>query len=358
VKNILIGLVLAAAIVASATAQETPAKVLRAVYFTPAQSGGVLDKEGQALVRGAPEMLATTIATLQPFNRAESAATARSVVSVIASPATAGKVSVRIQLLESGTVKSQSVREISAMPLDFVAFQTLINDTAARFAPFLGPVDPETDVLKVTAQQQVVRAAQEETDYLTQLDKRLEFTLWLSGLLRLLDSTGMDTSARTFSFGLDLLPLTLEADWFFSRYLGLQFSFFFNDSNAYDFGKDSRHNAYGLFLFPGVGLIYRTLGEISAEFAITLSVGWIYLTAKSGDVVDRDGVVELAQGKSTWSKLAGRVRLSPAVVWTLTPSVALKGALGIDLIIPGMFSWYDSPLGDLQFLTIGVAYRL
>jgi hypothetical protein len=356
VKKLIHVIVMTAAVAASGAAQDGPGKVLRAVYFPPARSAAVLDQEAEALIRGLPEMLATSIASLQPFTRADSADAARSVVTVDSSPAAAGKVSVRIRLLEAGAAKSETATEFNGRSLDFASFRAFIADAASRFAPFLGPVDEEADILKVATQQQLIRAAR-ETDLLDQLDKRLEFTLWMSGLLRLLDSTGVGDTGR-FAFGLDILPLIVEADWFFSKDLGLQFSFYFNDSNAFDFGHGSRHLAYGLFIFPGLGIVYRTLGEVSAEFAVTLSAGWIRVTAKSGDVVDENSVVVIPQGSSVWSRLSPRVRISPALVWSITPSVALKAGLGFDFIFPGMFSWYSSPLADLQFLSIGAAYRM
>jgi hypothetical protein len=361
VKKLLSIVVLAAVVAGTSSAQAGLSKVLRAVFFPSAETSAVLDKEGQALVRGAPEMLATSIASLQPFNRAPTAPAARSIVTVTASPGTEGKVSLRIQLVEAGAVKSESVRELSAQPIDLVSFKTAVGDAASQFAPLLGPVDPEADVLKVSSEQQLVRAAQ-ETDYLDQLNKRFEFTFWTSGLMRLLDSTGVGGGGQNsvnFLFSLDILPVIVEADWFFSKDLGALFSFYFNDSNAFDFGSGSRYHAYGAFFFPGIGIIYRTLGEVSAEFAVTISAGFIHLTANSGTIVDRNNNIVLAQGSSMWSSLAGRIRLSPGLVWSITPSVALKGSLGFDIIFPGMFPWYsDSPIGSLQFLSIGAAYRM
>ncbi|MGA2640357.1 MAG: hypothetical protein ABSG21_05555 [Spirochaetia bacterium] len=356
-KKLLGIIVLAAAVAAWAAAQEGPAKVLRAVYIPAAQSDAALDKEAEALIRGTPEMLATSIASLQPFSRADSADSARSVVTIAAAPAGAGRMTVRVRLLEAGSLKSEAEKELSSRALDLVSFKAFLSDTAARFAPLLGLVNPEEDILKVTTQHELIKAVK-ETDYLDQLDKRLELTLWTTGLLRILDNTAMSSSnSSNFTLGLDILPLMVEADWFFSRDLGLQFSFFFNDSNVYDFGQNSRYAAYGVFLFPGVGFVYRTLGTVSAELSITLSAGWIYLTAKSGDVVDQNSNIVLAQGSSTWSGLIPKLRISPALVWSITPEVALKGALGFDIYFQ-TFPWYTSPLGDMQFLSIGFAYRL
>jgi hypothetical protein len=353
----ILAIALCAAVATYSAAQDAPGPVPRSVFFPPAGRVAALDKEGQALIQGTPEMLATSIASLQPFTRADSADAARSIVIVAAAPASTDAVSVTVRLLEAGAAITESARVFRGGSLDLAAFRAFISETAARFAPLLGPVDPEADILKAGAQQQLINAAK-ETDYIDQLDKRLELTLWMSGLLRLLDSTGGDSDAGKLYFGLDLLPIIAEVDWFFSRNLGIQLSFYFHDSNAFDFGQDSRYNAYGLFLFPGVGFIYRTLGEISAEFSITLSAGWIHLTATAGDVVDGQSNVVLSQGSSTWSNLTPRVRISPALVWSMTPAVALKGALGFDFVFPGAFPWYDAPLAAFQFLTVGVAYRL
>jgi hypothetical protein len=348
---------LGAAAAAPAAAQAAIDKVPRPVYFAPAQVDPSMGKESAALIGGTPEMLATSIAALQSFDRVDAVGRARSVVTVT-SGVSGGAVTVTIQLLESGAVKTRASQAFAAASIELAAFRSFIDDTAARLAPSMDPVTPEADLLKVSSQKEMVQAVK-ETDYLDQLDKRWEFTLWMSGLLRMADSTGVDSQARRAYFGLDILPLIAEADWFFGRNLGLQFSFYFNDTSAFDFGHDSRYNAYGLFLFPGIGLIYRTLGEISAEYAITFSAGWIYLSATSGDVVDQNSNVVLAKGSSTWSRLAGRIRISPALLWSITPAVALKAGIGFDIVFPGMFPWYgDSPLADFQYLCLGAAYKM
>ncbi|MGO9310354.1 MAG: hypothetical protein ACLQDL_15210 [Spirochaetia bacterium] len=355
-KRLVHVLLLAAAAAVSAFAQQTPAKVLRAVYFPPVAPDAALGRETEALVLEIPEILATSIASLQPFTRADSEDVARSVIAVTASPARAGRLTVRIRLLEAGSTKSETAREFSAAALDLESFRAFLGEASSRFAPLLGPVDPVAAALQVTADQQVLEPAK-EADAVTQTDKRLELTLWASGLLRLLDSTGVGNSGG-FYFGLGIPPLIAEADWFFSRNLGIQFSFYFNDTNAFDFGQSSRYAASGVFLFPGLGIIYRTRGTVSAELAFTLSAGWIYLTANSGNVVNQQGSVVLAQGSSVWSSLSARIRISPALVWSVTPSVALKGSLGFDFIFPGVFPWYNSPLADIQFLSVGIAYRI
>ena len=353
-------LLIAIVATASAGAQDASDTILRPVYFPAAQSSAVLDKEGATLISGTPEMLATSIASLQPITRADSEAAARSVVTIAASPSADGKVTVRVRLLESGLEKKAASKVFTAPAVNLSEFRTFVITTAAAFAPLLGPVAPEASILKVGSEQQLIRAAQ-ATDDIDQLDKRLEFTLWMSGLRRIIDSTagggGGSNQSSAYVFGLDLLPLTAEATWFFNRDLGLQLSFFFNDTNTFDFGSGSRYNAYGLFLFPGIGFVYRTLGELSAEFAITLSAGWVLVTATSGDVVDRNSIVVIPQGSSKWSNLSLRIHFSPSIMWSITPAVGLKGSIGFELITPG-FSWYDSPFVDLQFLSIGVAYRL
>jgi len=355
-------LLIALVAAASAGAQDAPDTILRPVYFPAVQTTAVLDKEGATLIEGTPEMLATSIASLQPITRADSETAARSVVTITASPSADGKVTVRVRLLESGLEKKATSKVFTVPAVNLSEFRTFVIATAAAFAPLLGPVAPETSILKVSSQQQLIRAAQ-ATDSIDQLDKRLEFTLWMSGLRRIIDSTaggsggGSSGQSSAYVFGLDLLPLIAEATWFFNRDLGVQLSFYFNDTNTFDYGSGSRYKAYGLFLFPGIGFVYRTLGEISAEFAITLSAGWVLVTATSGDVVDKNSVVVIPQGSSKWSSLAPRIRLSPSIMWSITPTVGLKGSIGFDFIFSGL-PWYDSPLLDLQFLSVGVAYRL
>ena len=347
---------LALALSAAAGAQETALdKIPRPVYFPAAGIEATLDAEGAALVAGAPEMLATLIAESQPFTRADSADTARSVVAVSAVAGASGSVTVGIELIEGGDVKSRSTRDFAVSSIDLASFKDFVAGTAARLAPSLGPVEPLARALDVSAQREFVRVSPQK-DPAEELDKRFDLTVWASGLLRVMDSTGVDKNG--FYFGLGILPLIAEGRWFFSPNLGVQLSFYCNYTNAFDFGNGSRYKAHGLFLFPGAGLVFRTLGEVSGEVGFTFSLGWIRLTATSGDVVDRLGTVVLTQGDSAWSSLAVRLRVSPAVSWNITPSVAIKAGLGLDLVFPGMFPWYgDSPLGDFQYLAVGAAYR-
>ena len=343
-------------IVAIASAQSTAAPVLRTVFFAP-PTGVVLTGETRALVLGAPEMLATALSSIQPYTRVDSPDLARSVVSVQVVDGGQGHLSVTIALHDTDGGSDQANADFASAAIDISAFTQLLDGAARRFAPRLGPVPPQVDILKVTKEQELIFAAQ-QTDYLDTLDTRWSFSLLSSGLLRLLDSTGVTPGGASFS-ALSVFPLVLEADWFFGRNFGALASFYFNDSNAFDFGHHSRYLATGIFLFPGIGIVYRTLGVISAEYAITLSAGWIHLTADAGDVKDENQLVALPQGSSTWSALSPRIRIAPSLIWNVSPAIGLKATIGFDFIFPGTFPWYtDSPLADFQFLGLGFAWRM
>jgi hypothetical protein len=349
-------MILGLAVAALAAAQVSTSPVLQNVYIGAATVPETLAQDVRSLVDGIPEMLATSLSSRQPFTQVDTADRARSVITVAATDAGANGLTVAFHL-QSSTGKADDLTRTFAGTPDLAAFVALINDAAARFAPQLGPVPPEVDVLKVTSQQELVVAAR-DTDYLNQLDKRFSFTLWGSGLLRLLDSTGVGPAGQSF-FAVGIFPLIAEADWFFSRNLGALVSFDVNLTNHFDFGHFDRDNATGLFLFPGVGLVYRTLGQISAEYAITLSAGLIHLTADAGDIHDNNGNVVLPRGASLWSPLIFRLRIAPSLIWNVTTSLALKTTIGFDFIFPGSFPWYvDSPLADFQFLGLGVAWRM
>jgi hypothetical protein len=355
-------MVLAAALTAQAAgqsaAEESPAPGMapRTVYFAPARSSAALDGEGMALLERMPEMLATTIAVRQPIARSASADGARSVITVAAASSTRGRVSVTVSLLEEGAVKSETRREFGSRSLDLAPLQGFMEDTAARLAPLLQPVEALTETQKLMESRQFIETTR-EADELLALDKRWEFSLWMSGFLRIIDNTAMD-SGGSYYFDAGLGPLIADATWFFNREMGVQLSLFFNESSAFDFGANSRSRAYGIFLFPGVGIVYRTVGRVSAEYTATLSAGWVYVNANNGDVRDRDNNVVIPYGSSAWSGIAPRVRLSPALVWCITPSLALKAAIAVDIIVPKLFPWYDSPIGGLQFLSVGAAWRL
>jgi hypothetical protein len=328
--------------------------VLRSVYFAAASVSDGLAAEAAVLINSLPEMLATALSARQPFTRAALPARARSVVSVAAAAAADGSLTVTVGLRDARAGTDSLARTFGPGGIDSAGFVALVDDAASRLAPQLGPVPPEVDVLAVTSQKELVVAAQ-ESDYLDTLDKRFAFTLWGSGLLRLLDSTGV---ADQPFYALGLTPLIIEAAWFPWRNVGFLASFSFAVNGNFDYGHHVRDNATGYFFFPGIGITYRTLGQVSAEYAMTFSVGEIYLVADQGDVIDMYGDVGLALGSSAWSSPAFRLRIAPSLAWNITPSFALKTSLGFDFILPPMFSWqYDSPLGAFQFLGLGVAWR-
>jgi hypothetical protein len=335
---------------------DAPGKGPRAVYFAPARSAAALDREGTALLDGIPEMLATSIAVQQPIARSASAEAARSIITVAAVPA-AGGVNVTVSLQEGGVTKGESAKQFKGRSLELAPLQGFIQDTTARFAPLLEPVDAPTDIQKLMSTGEFIETSR-EAEYLRQLDKRWEFTLWMSGVTRIIDSTGMDSTGGNYYFDSGLGPLIADATWFFTRDMGAQLSLYFNQTSAFDFGANSRSHASGIFIFPGVGFVYRTVGQISAQYTVTLSAGLIHVSADKGDVTDRSSTVVIPQGSDAWSAISLRVRLSPALVWCITPSIALKGAIAFDIIAPKMFPWFDSPLGGLQLLSIGLAYRL
>ncbi len=161
-KKLVHVLLLAAAVAASAAAQEKPAKVLRAVYFAPVHPDAALDKETEALVLGTPEMLATSIASLQPFTRADSADAARSVIAISTSPTGTGGLTMRIRLLEAGSTKSEASHEFTGAALNHESFRVFLGAAASRLAPLLGPVDPEADLLKVTSAVELIEPAKED----------------------------------------------------------------------------------------------------------------------------------------------------------------------------------------------------
>jgi hypothetical protein len=364
VRRWLSAILLAAAAAALCGAQEAVPRaaegaagaVPRPVYFAPARSTAALDREGSALLAAMPEMLATSIAARQPIAISTSAGAARSIVTIAAVPAAGGGVSVTVSLQEEGAATAESMSQFKGGSLELAVLKGFVEDTASRFAPLLGPVAAPTAIQELMAGREFMETTR-EADYLAQLDTRWEFSLWMSGLLRLIDSTGMDSNGNYY-FDIGLGPLIADATWFFNRDMGVQLSLYFNQTGAFDFGSNSRSHASGIFIFPGVGFVYRTVGQISAEYTVTLSAGLIYVSANQGDVRDRNNNVVIPQGSSAWSSIAPRIRISPALIWCITPAIALKGAIALDLIAPNMFPWYDSPLGDVHVLSLGLAYRL
>jgi hypothetical protein len=335
-------------------ARALPGTAPRPVHFAPARSTARLDREGAALLDRLPAFLAASIAALQPIAQSPTAAAAVSIVEVTADPSAAGRVAVTASLLEGGESKAESRQEFAGSSFDLARLEQFVEETAARFAPLLTAVESPTETQRLMATPLFIETMK-ETDFLDGLDRRWELTLWMSGLMRIMDSSGMDSTGN-YAFTIGVGPLIGEVTWFPWRDLGVQLSIYFNQTSAFDFGGGSRGNASGIFIFPGIGVVYRTIGRVAVELNATVSAGMIHVSADYGDVRDRNNNVVIPYGSSVWTAIVPRLHLSPAVVWHLSPALAVKGSVALDFIPPNVFPWYDSPLSDMQFLSIGISY--
>ncbi len=306
-----------------------------------------------------PDFLYTRVSQLQPVVRVFDTTEAHSVVTTEVG---ASDGSVAVVLRESGA-------ELARYRFDpgggIPAFTGFVTDTAAALAPRLGFVAPEVVVVFDSDQDergQIVR----DVVLADRLASRFEFTLWLSGLMRNIDTNQDIDGARV---ALD--PFALEASWFLRRNLGLTAALWIHYSDFLYFGRTvDGQGAQGLlnsfFLLPGVGVTYRTLQRVSGSAGVTLYAGPVWVTNESDETVgdDRDGFEPwLEPGESTtllysMVVLHGGLGVSLDHRWTLRTrfSINIRPAMLLgfeeDTSYPS-----DGAGGFFHYLSLGVGYR-
>ena len=195
-----------------------------------------------------------------------------------------------------------------------------------------------------------------------QLARRWELTLWASGLSEIYHEPTVEQPEQIDIRTIPLLPLSFDAAWFYSRNGGLIASFYFDYGDFVPLGViyslDTRLDkaaSTNLFLLPGLGVTYRTLARISAQFATVAYFGPVHVAADDAIA----GVADAGEDVWTWYFM---MSFSSALAWNITQRLSLKTRVSVSLDmmthVPRRASSRGgySP-GHLQFFTLGVAWR-
>jgi len=339
-------------------------KIPRRVAFVQEDDDAVRDAAQQAITGGLADYLYTNIAARQPLVRVASRERARSTVLVVTR--TRGELLlIEVKLVEDGRTREASEFRLEKDAANLEEYTGFIEETSAAFAPYLDPVEPVVRAAELGDEEEL-REVIRETDYADSLNKRFELTLWLSGLTRVYHDSLRDDPDVLENREFTVFPLIFDASYYLNRSFGLTFSFYFDygDFFAFDTVDEledpvDKAESTNVFLLPGLGISYRTLGLFSAQFSVLFYYGAVHV-----DAVDAVGAIGDA-GASGWLSYSF-LSLNSGLCWNFLPNVSLKTRFGINwdlrqiIFMDSGVLPYEMSYNGLffNFFSVGVSYRL
>lgn len=260
-------------------------------------------------------------------------------------------------LLREGEELAKSIAVIPEAER-FRAYSEFLDQSADEFIPFLERVEPEI-LIKELATDEETRTVLDEIIFNESLEKPFEASFWLGLVSKNL--SGDERNPFYFHF-----PFHFFADltWFRVPNHGLSLSLLLEYSDLISYGQaftDDSAESDNLYVLPGLGYTYRTIGRLSAGFYAGLNVGLVNITPRED--LYNDGALVLAQDESDWG-LAHQIIMKPFVSYAINDTWSLKTSFALYLSLLDMFgiSLDDRFSGEegggyLQFLNIGVANR-
>jgi hypothetical protein len=328
------------------------AKIPQRVYFVPVQqNGGPTD----AVLAAIPDYLYTTISARQPIVRVANPSNAGAVVTV--SESTAKKGGVTVRLMENGREVDRS--EFSGG--DYAELSSFVERTAESFAKHLGFVEPKI-VRASESTAGLIRRVQRADEYA----RPTELSLDVAGVLRFNPSRVAGSGALI----LDPFPVVFSLTRYRTRNFGFVGSLWSYYGNSFSFGQTETSRTAGLtrslFILPGIGVMYRSLGDVYATFSARFYGGYGYVTNTTSERIGSDNTgsfipfLDPGASKSIFFML---LHFSSDVGYNLTPRLALRTGLSFD-IHPTVFFGegilpYPLQGGEffMHFLSLGVVYR-
>lgn len=303
--SVLFSIALLAFFPAHAETQEIVEKIPQRVYFS--MSGEIPPIEERRTIASLPEIYYTTVSDRQPIVRVENPEEAHSLVEIEAEEISEG-VAIRVRLIREGEEVYSDDFPYTGNIDTLLAF---VDQSSNGMSGYLSLVEPKVIVAE-EVQDTELRQMVQKIDFADKTAKPFELTLWLSGLTRNFDFD-MQPADR-FS----IFPLNLEAAWFPSRNIGIKVSLLFD---YFDISGDTDFEP-NLFIFPGVGFQYRTLGRITAGFGVTQYFGGV-----------------IANGEFSFIPLTA---FEPSLGVNITPWLGVKVRFGFGLNTSFFFGGGDS----------------
>lgn len=337
----------------AATQPDFP-KVPRRVFVTFVEPASEI--AGPAY-RAAPFFLFTAIGALQPIVRVTSPEAAQSVVRVEVIDSGRG---LSVQLLESGRV----VRQAEFPGGDDIALATFIDATAKEFAPEMGFVEPRVELVSgvkgAASSAALMQRARDEQ----QLVRPIELSATAGGLMRAFSSGNPSLSYQA-------TPVVLAAAWYPSETFGLVGSLWTYYGTGIDFNlKNPTSSSFNpgtirsLFVLPGIGVQYRSLGKIFASLSWVSYAGYLHLENLSSEPVG--DYMATGSGSYSWytfldangsrSAFVLSFHLAFDIGIAITPRLLAKTGVSLDLS-PSLFTNVPVGFTEVQYLTLGLVYR-
>ncbi|RKX89177.1 MAG: hypothetical protein DRP70_04500 [Spirochaetes bacterium] len=217
--------------------------------------------------------------------------------------------------------------------------ETACSQVAEVWASYLGLIEPDV-------QELVVRQERKMTDEIA-LERSLA-----SPFQMVLYSPAFRVKPFTSnSYGgshLGLMPIVFDFQWFINSNIGISFSMYLEYSSFYQFGE-SDTNEQNLFLLPGIGFIYRTIGRLSGEFSAGYYFGPVQMTA-GGDIPE----FALLAGDVIWITTS-MLDFHLALSWNFTNRFSIKMKTGLSFLIDNRWGSYNSE--PVVMVQLGSGYR-
>ena len=343
---------------ASAASAQEPDLIPRRIYVSPSTGGAAQDAPQ---LKGAADALFAAVAARTPLVRVDSAALASSRLEVAIKPEGAGY---RVSAVLFDQDRQAASRE-AVLARDsggFAGYATFVRETADAFAPLLPLMRPQV-VTGDASQETRYRDVADETDFVSQLARSWEITFWAGGLTEQYHEPLVERPGQLDVRTVPVLPFVFDAAWYYSRNGGLVASLFFDFGDYIGLGtlrsgdlRLDKASSTNLFLLPGVGVTYRTLSRVSAQFATVFYFGPVHVSAD-------DPIPGIADaGEEVWTYYL-MMSLSSVLSWNITPRISVKTRMSASVDMLATFfnelssrETYAAVL--LQFFTLGVAYRL
>jgi hypothetical protein len=350
--------VLMTLLAAGASSQEVGyAKVPQRVFFAPLQSVPAANDPAYAMV---PDYLYTAISALQPVVRVAKEGEAQSVVRIFQSDSSR---SLSVRLIEGGKV----VDEASFAGGDNRALTAFIDATARSFATHLDSIAPRIDrIAPTTSDSGVDRGLVRRAEHEVALARPIELSLSAAGFLRFL--SGSSSNGQVSS--VQPTPVVFDFSWYPDRGVGIDVSLLTYYGTALSFGRTQTNGLAGLsrsfLLLPGIGVRYRSLGDVFAAFSAIFYGGYGYVTNLTSDTIGSYNntstfVPFLSPGQSS-SIFYMLIRLATNVGYVINDHFSVDGGITLSLN-PRVFASAttvvptDGNDAFMQYLTLGVVYR-
>ncbi len=153
------------------------------------------------------------------------------------------------------------------------------------------------------------------------------------------------------------------AAYYFGRSFGIYLSFYsdYNEFFAFEIKRVDdtawdKAASKALFLLPGIGITYRTLGYVSAQFNVGFYYGWVRVEGMDAD----GGIAD--HGEIVWINYS-LLSLNFILGWNFLPELAIKTKIGMNMDLVHLILMdstpYDFDYNGIFFnlFSIGASYR-